>query len=81
MGSRRVDPDGIGQGRMLRRPADEPLGMGLIGDIENGLTFRDELSGLTVVDSGRGQQLKAGMMMLVVIPGKKLLAEAARVLD
>jgi hypothetical protein len=32
----------IGQGTMLRLPADEALRMGMIGEIENGLPFRGE---------------------------------------
>ena len=55
--------------------------MGLIGDIENSLPFRDELGGLTVVDGGRGQQLQPRVMVLVVVPGKKVLTETARILD
>jgi hypothetical protein len=66
---------------MLRSAADEPLGMSLEGDIENGLSFGDELGSLTVVNGGRGQQLQPGVVMLVVIPGKELLAETPCVLD
>ena len=42
----------------LTIPIAEALGMGLVGDIENGLPFRDELGGLPVMDDGRGQQLQ-----------------------
>ena len=66
---------------MVRSPADEPLGVSLVGDIENGLPFGDELGGLTVVDRGRGQQLQPRVMMLVVVPGKEVLAEAPRILE
>ena len=65
----------------MRSPADEPLGMGLVGDIENGLPFRDELDGLTVMDRGRSQQLQSRVMVLVVVPGEKVLTEPASILD
>jgi hypothetical protein len=65
----------------LRSPADEPFGMGLAGDIENGLAFRDELGGLAVMNGGRSQQLQSRMMVLMVVPGEKVLTETARVLD
>ena len=65
----------------MRRSADEAFGMGLVGDIENGLPFRDELGSLAVVNGGRRQQLQSGMMVLVVVPGEKLLAETPCILD
>jgi hypothetical protein len=60
---------------MLRSPADKPFWMGVVGDIENGLPFRDELRSLAVMDSGGGQQLQPRVMVLVVVPGEKVLAE------
>jgi hypothetical protein len=35
---------------MERRSADEAFWVGLISEIENGLPFGNELSGLTIVD-------------------------------
>jgi hypothetical protein len=37
--------------------------------------------GLSKVNHGRGEQADAGMTMLFVIPGEKLLTEGAAVLD
>ena len=76
-----IDPDGLGQGRMLGRAADEAFWMTLVGDIKDGLPFGDKLGSLTVMNRGRGQQLQAGVMVLMVVPGKQLLAETPRILD
>jgi hypothetical protein len=66
---------------MWRRSANEPLGLVQVGAVEHSLALRDEPGSLTVVNRGRRQQLQAGMVMLVVIPRKELLAEAAGILD
>ena len=39
MEGRRIDPDGIGQGRMERRSADEAFGMGGVRGVEHDLTL------------------------------------------
>ena len=66
---------------MLRWPADEAFRMGKEGTIENGLAFGDELSSLTIMDGCRCQQGQPGMMVLVVVPGEEVLAEAAGILN
>ena len=66
---------------MLRSAADEAFGMTQVGDIENGLPLGDKLGSLTVMNRGRRQQLQAGVMVLVVIPGEELQAETAGILD
>jgi hypothetical protein len=66
---------------MEGRSADEPFWVRLIGEIENSLPFRDEISGLTVVTGGRSQQVQARVAVPLVVPGKELLAEKARILD
>ena len=66
---------------MQRRSADESFWVGLISEIENGLPFRDELSGLTMVNIGRSQEVQARVVVLLVVPRKELLAEKARILD
>jgi hypothetical protein len=66
---------------MQRRSADEPFWMGLISEIENGLPFRNELSGLTIVNNSWSQQVQARVVVLLVVPRKEFLAEKTRVLD
>jgi hypothetical protein len=56
---------------MLERMANEPFGMSLKSNIENGLAFGDQLRSLTIADGRRRQQLQPGMMVPVVITGKK----------
>ena len=50
-----IDPDKLGQGRMSWWPPDEPFGMGLKGEIKNGLAFGDKLRSLTIVNGRRCQ--------------------------
>jgi hypothetical protein len=56
---------------MLRSPADEPFGMCLEYDIENGLPFRYKLGSLPIMNSCRCQQLQPGVVVLMVIPGEE----------
>jgi hypothetical protein len=49
--------------------------------IEHGLTLGDNLGGLAVVDHGGREQAEPGVVMIVVVPEKEGLAEAARVFD
>ena len=60
---------------------DEALGVSGIGGVQNHLPMRQDLRGSTVVDHGGRHQAEPGMMMLVVVPSEKRLAEASRVLD
>jgi hypothetical protein len=62
---------------MERRSADESFWVGLISEIENGLPFRDELSGLTMVNIGWSQEVQARVVVLLVVTRKELLAEKA----
>jgi hypothetical protein len=55
---------------MQRRSADEPFWVGLISEIENGLPFRNELSGLTIVNNSWSQQVQARVVVLLVVPRK-----------
>ena len=66
---------------MQRRSTDEPFWVGLVSEIENGLPFRDELGGLTIMNIGWSQQVQARVVVLLVVPRKELLAEKARILD
>jgi hypothetical protein len=75
VGSWWIDADSVGQGRVLRRPTDEALGVLLVSAVEDDLALRDELSGLMVMHGGRGEQLQGRMMVVVVVPVKELLAE------
>ncbi len=66
---------------MLGSFADEAFGMTLVSGIENGLPFRDQLGRLAVMHSGGRKQVQSGMVVLMVIPGKEVLAKAAGILD
>ena len=66
---------------MLRRAFDKTLGVGLPGSVKDSLASGNELGRPAMVDSGRGHQIEAGMVVLVVVPGKELLAEAAGIFD
>ena len=55
--------------------------MELVSDIEDRLSLRDEFGSLAIMDRCRRQQVQAGMVMLVVVPGKEVLAESAGILD
>jgi len=45
------------------------------------LPLCDKLGSLAVVNACRCHQAQAGMVVLVVVPGKEVLAEAARILN
>ena len=55
--------------------------MELVSDIENSLPLCDKLGSLAVVNACRCHQAQAGMVVLVVVPGKEVLAETARILN
>jgi hypothetical protein len=61
--------------------ANETLGVSRVGGIENHLTMRQDLRSLAAVDHGRRHQTKSGMMVLMVVPLKKALAESTSILD
>ena len=55
--------------------------MSQVGGIENGLPLGNQLGSEAIVNGGRGQQVEPGMVVLVVIPGEEVLAEAAGILN
>ena len=66
---------------MLGWFAHEALRMPLMSEFQHGLSLRNDLRSLSVMDIGRSQQIQAGMVMLVVIPGEELLAEPAGIFN
>ena len=62
-------------------PANEPLGPGGVGGVEDGAPGGVGLLGLAVVDGRRAHQADPGVAVLVVVPAEELAAERARVLD
>lgn len=63
------------------RPPNKAFGMISVSGIKHGLPLEDKLSSLAIVDSGGSQQLEAGVMVPLVIPGEELLAETAAILN
>ncbi len=55
--------------------------MSRVGGVEHNLPMGQDVGGVAVVDHGGGHQAEPGMMMLVVVPLKKGLAETASVFD
>jgi len=53
----------------------------LIGGIEHNLACSQHGGSLSKVHHSRGKQAQTRVAMLVVVPGKELLAESATVLD
>ncbi len=51
------------------------------GSIQDDLAMRQDVSGLTVVNHGGRHQAQPGMVVLMVVPLKEGLAEAAGILD
>ena len=49
--------------------------------VQDDLTMRQNVSGLTVVDHGRRHEAKARVVVLMVVPLKEGLAETAGILD
>lgn len=65
----------------MRRVAHKSFRVGLVSGIEHQLALLDDGRSLAIVDHSRGEELDAGMTVLLVVPSEKLLAEAAAVLD
>jgi len=76
-----VDPHLSGKLEGLGWLADEPLGMGGVGAVQDHGAGIDDLLGAAVVHVGRGQQRDPRVVVLVVVPAEEPLAEAAGVLD
>src|SRR6266508_602417 len=76
-----VDPHLPGKLEGLGWLADEPLGMGGVGAVQDHGAGVDDLLGAAVVHVGRGQQRDPRVVVLVVVPAEEVLAEAAGVLD
>jgi hypothetical protein len=55
--------------------------MGVVGGVEHHLAVSQEMRSLAVVNRRGRHQAETGMMMLVVVPAKKRLAERTSVFD
>ena len=76
-----VDPDPLGQRVDLGRPVDEALRVkpvDLTQDVAPGL---DHLFRQAVVNHMRGEKANAGMVVLLVVPGKERLTESTGFFD
>jgi hypothetical protein len=77
-----VDPGGVGQLQGFRlRSAGESFGVLGPGGVQDLLPGDAHGVGVAVVDRGWGVQADAGVVVFVVVPGEKRVAECAGVLD
>ena len=76
-----TDPCRGGLRQGFRAGPDKAFRVAGIGAVQYLLALLDDLLGHAVVQRFRGQQGDAAVAVLAVIPGEKLLAEGARVLD
>ena len=76
-----VDPDLLGKLKRNRRPANEAIGVGQIGCVEDGLTLLPNDRRLAVMDHGGRHHSDAGVTVVVVVPNEERLAEGAAVLN
>ena len=76
-----VDPRRRRYRRRCRRPADEPLGVGRVGGVEDAGAVGVDGVRAAVVDRGGGHQADSGVAVVVVVVVEELAAEAAGVLD
>src|SRR5579864_8839360 len=58
---------------------DKTLGVGLVGGLEGGLALGLHLGRLAGMHHTRREQAEAGVMMLIVVPGKKRVGPSTRV--
>ena len=66
---------------MSRGTTYEAFRVSLVCGIEDGLPLGYQSGSKAVMNGGWGQQIEAGVVMPVVIPGEELLAEAAGILN
>jgi len=77
----RVDPGRARQFRRGGRLADEALGVGGVGGVQDLGALGPDGGGVSVVDVGGGVQAEPAVMMLVVVPAEESLAVRAGGLD
>ena len=76
----RIDPDRSWQVQRLRNSFDKPLRVGKIGLIEGFLSLKEHLSCLAVVQRGGRDEANPAVIMLLVVPVKKLSAVSQGIL-
>jgi hypothetical protein len=77
-----VDPGGVGQPQRFRLgPAGESFGIAGPGGVQDLLACNGCRARVSVVDGCRGVQADADVVVFVVVPGEKAVAEGSGVLD